>query len=423
MKLINHTLLFLSAILLVTVSLWGVLFYFQLLNRVKTTLDKGLSDYKIVLIDKLKDDSLIVERSVFRESNYIIRKINEDFALQVRDSYKDTLIHSDLKDRNYQTRLLTTAFLATDSEYYEIKVISQELDRENFKKEIATSMLRLYLFLFISTIIVNNFVLKKTWKPFYNLLSFLDKFHLDKGTYYEPPETRIREFSLLNESVSNLVKTNIGVFNKQKQFIENASHELQTPLAIGINKLELLADEKDLSPVNVKRIGNIIEIFQRLSGLNKSLLLLSKIENRQFFSVEVLNFEDIINKIINDFSDYLEYRKITVKYYKEESWVVNMNRTLADIIVMNLLKNAIIHNRQGGEIIITLSSDYFSIENTGDEAPVPAERLFERFVRNPKNSSSTGLGLAISKAIAEVSDLSLTYSYNGMHLFRLSCSS
>ena len=128
MKLINRTLLFLSAILLVTVSLWAVLFYYQLLTQVKTTVDEGLANYKIVLIDKLKDDSLIIQQDVFAENIYIIRSVSENYALQVRDSYKDTIIFSGVKNKNYQTRLLTTAFIATDGKYYEMKVISQELD-------------------------------------------------------------------------------------------------------------------------------------------------------------------------------------------------------------------------------------------------------------------------------------------------------
>ena len=113
MKLINHTLLFLSAILFVTVSLWAVLFYSQLLKQVKTTIDEGLANNKIVIIDKVKDDSLIVQQDVFLENNYIIKSVSEDYALRVRDSYKDTMVFSNLKNLRYQTRLLTTAFVAS----------------------------------------------------------------------------------------------------------------------------------------------------------------------------------------------------------------------------------------------------------------------------------------------------------------------
>lgn len=422
MKLINHTLLFLSGILLVTVCLWGVLFYYQLMGQVRKTIDEGLANYKIVLIDKLKDDTLIADKKIFRESNYIIRQINEDFALNVLDTYKDTLMYSDLKNENYQARLLTTAFLSADNKYYELKVISQEFDRGDLIGKFATSLLWFFLFLIISTVIVNNFVLKKTWKPFYRLLDFLNKFRLGKGAGYKPGETNISEFVMLNESVRNLVKTNIDIFNSQKQFIENASHELQTPLAIGINKLELLAGEKDLLPCHTEKIGNVIEILHRLSSLNKSLLLLSKIDNRQFADEENVSFDELITGITDDFSDYLSYMGIEVKYHREAAWYHKMSPDLARILVMNLLNNAMFHNRKGGEINITLSSSFFKIENTSDVPVLDNEKLFKRFAGNQGNKNSTGLGLAIVKAISDISGLRIAYLYNGKHLFSISSS-
>jgi signal transduction histidine kinase len=412
--------LFLSLVLFVTVSLWAVLVYFQLLKQVKTTIDEGLADYKIVLIDKLKDDSLIVQQDIFEENNYIIKSVGEDYALQVRDSYKDTLVFSPLRNTNYQTRLLTTAFVASDGKYYEMKVISQELSKGKLFQKIAYSLLWLYLFLFVSTILINNFVLKKTWKPFHQLLKYLNDFRLDRGVFRQLSKTRIKEFSLLNESVQILLKTNTDIYNSQKQFIENVSHEMQTPLAIGINKLELLAGEENLSPDQIRQIGNTIEVFQRVSSLNKSLLLLSKIENKQFFSVEQLSFDEIINRIISDFSDYAEFQKIEISYQKEDIWEYEMNKDLAEILVMNLVKNAIVHNQQGGEVLMKLSAASFTIDNTSKEPALSTDKLFERFNKNSKSKSSTGLGLAIVKAIADVSGLTVSYDYNGRHVFKVS---
>lgn len=420
MKLINHTLLVISAILFVTVGLWSVLFYYQMLNQFKTTIDEGLANYKIVIIDKLKDDSLLIEQDAFLDNNYILKRVSEDYALKVRDSYKDTLITSSTKQISYQTRLLTTAFVASDGEYYEMMVISQELDKGKLYEKLALSLLCLVLFMFLSTILVNNFVLKNTWKPFYHLLQYIKNFRLDKELIQELPETKIKEFMLLNDSVIDLQKTNKSIFNNQKQFIENVSHEMQTPLAIGINKLELLAGEKDLSPEQIQKIGSIIEAFQHLSGLNKSLLLLSKIENKQFISEDRVNFYEIINRLIDGFSDFTEYQKIQIRFLKEESWMLEMNKDIAEILVMNLFKNAIIHNCQGGELFIRMSKSSFTIENTSNDLAIPANKLFERFNKKPNSKQSTGLGLAIVKAIVDVSGLDITYSFNERHVFKVS---
>lgn len=158
----------------------GYSFNSQLLKQVKSTIDKGLENYKIVIIDKLKDDSLIVQQEVFLDNNYIVRRVSEDYAIQVRDTYKDTLIFSNLKNTSYQVRLLTTAFIAEDGKYYEMKIISNELDKGKLISKIIISLLWLFLFLFVSTLLVNNFVLKKTWKPFYEVLKYLNDFRLIK---------------------------------------------------------------------------------------------------------------------------------------------------------------------------------------------------------------------------------------------------
>ena len=420
MKLINHTLTLLSAILFVLISFWAILFYYQVLKQVKKTIDEGLADYKIVVIDKLKDDSLIAEQDTFEENNYLIKRVDEEFALQVRDTYKDTVVFSNLKNKTYQTRLLTTAFVASNGKYYEIKLISHEIDKSKLIQKIATSLFWLYLLLFASSILVNNFVLKKTWEPFYQLLNYLNKFRLDRGAIPEPTKTKIEEFRMLNDSVTNLVRTNVDIFNNQKQFIENVAHELQTPLAIGINKLELFAGDEDLSKDQIQKLGGIIDTLRRLSGLNKSLLLFSKIENRQYISVEQVSFDEVFSKIIQDFSDYTEYQDIKIEYQKEDNWVFKMNKNLAVILVMNLVKNAIFHNQRGGEVLVKLSSSSFTIENTSKESVKLDDKLFERFARNSTDIGSTGLGLAIVRAITDASGLKLFYSFNGKHVFEVS---
>lgn len=416
MKLINHTLLFLSLILFSTVGLWAVLFYSQLLNEVKSTIDGGLANYKIVIIDKLKDDSLIVQTDVFLDNKYIVRQVNEDYALKILDSYNDTLIFSVLNNKTYQVRMLTTAFVASDGKYYEMKVISHEFDKGLLVRKIAVSLLWLFVFLFFSTLLLNDFVLKKTWKPFYDLLNYLNEFRLDRNSSRKLPPTHIKEFSLLNKSVQNLLDTNVDIFNNQKQFIENVSHEMQTPLAIVINKLELLAGDNNLSPDQIRKIGETIESVQRLSGLNKSLLLLSKIENKQFISEEQVDFDQIFSKIIRDFSDFTEYKKIKITYQKDGNWLVKMNKDLAEMMILNLLKNAIVYNQPGGELIIRMNTISFSVENTSAEPPVPEEKLFKRFNKSSRHGS-TGLGLAIVRAICEVSELSISYAYKGRHIF------
>ena len=150
MKLLNYTLFLLSLALFAILSLWSILFYFQMLNRVKATIDDGLANYKILIIDQVKDDTLIVQQKDFFARNYIIREVSSDYALQVRDSYKDTLVYSSIRNIYEPTRLLTTAFAKDDGRYYEMKVISPVLDKSDLIREVVRSLIWLYLALLIS---------------------------------------------------------------------------------------------------------------------------------------------------------------------------------------------------------------------------------------------------------------------------------
>lgn len=421
MKLINYTLFYLTAILFAIVTLWAILFYYQILNQLKASMDEGLANYKILLLDDLKNEAGSIQTDVNAGRNYTIKQIDDDYALQVRDTYKDTLVFSNIKNVHERARLLTTAFVNENGEFFEMKIISQELNRGKLIQKLATSLLWLYLFVLLSIVLVNNFVLKKTWQPFYQLLKSLKDFRLDGVSYAEPPQTKIKEFSILNETVQKLLKENVDAFSNQKHFIENMSHELQTPLAISLNQLELLADSKDLGDHHIQKIGNIIETLQHLANLNKSLLLISKIENKQFVLNETVDFDLIFKRIISDFTDYSEFREIEIKYTIEENWVQKMNKDLAEILVMNLVKNAIFHNHPKGKVIIKLWASEFTIENTSNEPALPTDKLFERFNKNQNKPGSTGLGLAIVKAIADASDLSVSYSFNhsGHHLIKV----
>lgn len=421
MKLLNYTLVWLTSILFVAVSGWAIFFYYQLLNEVKNTIDEGLSSYKISLIANLKNNPQLLTHEIPGDQNYFLHEIPAERALQIRDTYKDTVVYSEIRKETEPRRVLTTAFAAEDS-FYELKIVSQELDRKALITKIAGLVLWLYLFLLGTILVVNNFVLKKTWEPFYSLLAYLRNFRLDESKPQQPEKTKIREFSDLNNTIYKLLKANIDIFNSQKQFIENASHELQTPLAIAINKLELLAGSDELNEEHIAKIGNIIQMLQRLAEINKSLLLISKIENKQFVNNEKVDFDEVFKQVLSNFSDYIEFRKIKIHYFLNNNWIYTMNRQLAEILIINLVKNAVFHNYKGGEVFIDLYSGGFTIENSSAESAISPAELFKRFNKNKNKTESTGLGLAIVKAIADVSGCSVSYRYHtqNRHAFKIS---
>ena len=210
-------------------------------------------------------------------------------------------------------------------------------------------------------------------------------------------------------------------YEEQKEFIENASHELQTPLAIVRGKVELLAESDNLSEQQMKELDEIYSTLGRAVKLNKSLLLLSRIENGQYTELEDVSVDEILDNLLPDLMDIYEHKQVRLVREKgEQPLVIRCNHSLAQILVSNLVKNALLHNEDEGELRILTTPVSLMIKNTGG-APLDGEKLFRRFYHSiDGKKDSTGLGLAIVRSIARISSLRLTYEWQeGMHCFLL----
>ncbi|WP_018341795.1 sensor histidine kinase [Cytophaga aurantiaca] len=417
MRLHNYTLLYLSVALFFIIGVWASIFYFQMLDEVYDSIDDNLQNYKILIIKKAKTDSTILQKVTFDESNYSIKKLPSIAASKTKDIYKDTLMYMENEDDLEAVRLLKTVFTINHTDYYELNILSSMVEEDDLIEDLFYSLIWLYAILLVSIFLVNTFLLRKIWKPFYDLLNQLENFNLSSSNF-QPLKTNVHEFKLLNNSVSDLLKKNIELYTSQKQFIENASHELQTPLAISINKLELLAEKNELTETDLYMVASVIENLQRLTRLNKSLLLLSKIENKQFSDEETVSVNEIVNRLAEDFSDLASFKNISIEVVQHAELSVKMNKDLADVLLGNLIKNAVVHNSSNGYVKIILEQDSVLIENSGDQT-LDAQHIFKRFYKNAAEKNTTGLGLAIVKTVADKYGFEITYSYNDKHCFRI----
>ncbi len=419
MKLLNHTLKYLSITLFVIISIWAAIFYINMLDEVYDSLDDGLDNYKLLIINKAGEDSTILSKTEFAESNYEIREIPEAIALQRKDTHVDTLMYM-VNEEDYEpVRMLTSAF-RMNNRYYELKVIASMVEEDDLIEDLLYSLIWLYLAMIASILLVNNFLLRKTWKPFYVLLEQLRGFKLGKDPMLTPAETKVKEFKELNEAVSLLINRSLETYHGQKQFIENASHELQTPLAISINKLELLTEKEDMDEANLMAVGQVIQTLERLTRLNKSLLLLSKIENKQFQENERVDINAVFKNLIEEFTDFADYKNVTISYQEHGQLYADMSKNLAEIFVTNFLKNAIVHNDSNGWVQVIVNPTSFTITNSGSDVPLDKDKVFQRFQKKSNEKNTTGLGLAIVKAIADLYGLSVTYFYQNGHQMTVS---
>lgn len=417
MKLLNYTTLFFSGILFLLLSLWAVLFYFEMLDEIYDSLDDGLENQKMLVIQKVKKNPDLREKS-FQENNFRIEEISKTQALGFTDSYRDTLLFMQ-NERDYEPARLLESVFEMEGNYYRLMVVSSMVEEDDLIKELFFALLWLYCGLILSIILLNSLLHRKIWKPFYKLLLQLGSFSIEKDTPIETEPTRIIEFQLLNAQIEKLLRKSIDTYNSQKQFIENTSHELQTPLAISINKLELLVENNDFNDRQMEDLGSVIENLERLTRFNRSLLLLSKIENQQFPEVEAVNFNQLVRELATEFEDLAEHRGLELEIIEGPILQHQMNRDLATILVSNLLKNALLHGKAGSKVEVEFFQNRFQISNSGIDRALDPESLSSRFRKTGINTRSNGLGLSIAKAIAERFGLDLSYIYTGKHVFRL----
>lgn len=422
MKLLNQSLTYLSGFILLIVTIWSVVFYFSMLNEIKSSIDEELENHKRLIISKAESDTTIIQQQDFDERNYVIREIGREPALSFRNRYIDTLVYmQDDDDEEMElepVRMLVTAF-ENNGLYYELKIINPMLEEDDLIKDLFWFVLLLYIVLVISIILINNIILRKLWKPFYELLGQLKNFRLGNSKNLPVIETRTKEFNDLNNTVNSLLENSIEIYEQQKQFIGNASHELQTPLAIVTNKLELLLEQNTLKEEEAAHIAGILKLIERMVKLNKSLLLLAKIENRQFLNNSIVSFNKIARQLTGDLEDLASYKNVTVELHERAELQAELDPALATIIVTNLVKNAIIHNSENGSVSITINENSLIVSNTGAKE-LDKDRIFERFNKTDQHINGSGLGLSIVYAICSLYNYKISYSFKeGMHYFEV----
>jgi signal transduction histidine kinase len=390
-----------------------------MLDEIYDSIDDGLENSKILIIEKVKTDSTLIHKKDFGESNYAIHEITENQAMQFRDVYMDSTFYMQNESDYEPVRILKTVFKSADGKYYHLLIASSMVEEDDLIEDLLFAVIWLYLALLGSILAINNILLRHIWRPFYDIVARLKAFRPGMPHIAAPVNSAVKEFNDLNETVSDLLQRVIDTFSSQKQFIENASHELQTPLAISINKLELLAEKNAFTDEQVNEISSVVHSLERITKLNKTLLLLSKIENKQFAEESVINFNALTNRIVISFEDLSEFKLVNVSVVEEGALKFQMNAELAEIMLTNLLKNAIIHNYPGGTIDIKIKSSKITIENTSTSDKLDASQIFKRFYKSSFQRTSTGLGLAIVKSIIDYYELKIIYEYSGKHKFEV----
>lgn len=295
---------------------------------------------------------------------------------------------------------------------YIINIYKPLQESESLIAEILFAILAVFISLMVVFGLVNYFIARRVWIPFYRILHNLSEHNLLEEKPLKPIKSDIHEFILLNQALQKMSNKIRQDYFNLKEFNENAAHELQTPLAIIKTKMDLLIQNESLTQEQLHLIGSVYDATSKMAKLNQGLLLISKIGNNQFTDLEEIDLIRLIDRTLSNFGEMIEFRKLTVTRHFETPVILRLNRILAEILVTNLISNSIKHNYESGQIEIVANTGFLKISNSGQSITVNPSELFERFRKSgSKNNDSIGLGLSIVKKITELYQFRIEYLY------------
>lgn len=336
---------------------------------------------------------------------------------------KDTIIFDELQGENELFKELNT-YKSINGKNYHIITRALIVEYDDTLLSILISFAIIISLVYAAQYYFNKKINKTVWNPFFKNLDAIRSFSIQSNTSIDLVDSDVQEFIELNSHLKSLTEKVVKDYQNLKQFTEDVSHEVQTPLSIIQAKIENLTNESEhLSEEHLSTLNDIQKNAKRLSKLNKGLILLAKIDNQQFNNPEIVNVNKMVASLIEDIEDLANIKHQTISFKEDSTVVVNMDKVLGEILFSNLIGNAIKHTPENGHIDFLIEENTFSICNSGTAFSISSEQLFDRFLKTDPKSPSLGLGLAIVKKICDFYGFSITYSFQkDRHCFCLNFS-
>lgn len=419
MKLLSRTSGIYMIIAVIVMAVGGFVFFHLIDGIFYRQIDETLLEEKLLVEEAINYSDTVPDFRPIFGHNIDVTILNAPHPKTER--LIDTVMyHTDQGD--FETfRHLFVENTSVKGKGYILNLYKPLKEKETLVAEIMIVMSLVFISLLATLVFFNYFISRRVWVPFYRTLQKLAHYDINQGKPLELGMSAIHEFNLLNMALESMSQKIRQDFLNLKEFNENASHELQTPLAVIKSKLDLLVQGENLSEDQMQQLSSMYEATTRMSKLNQGLLLISKIENNQFTASETVSFGPLVDSILDHFGEMTDHKGINVSRDYAGTFETRINKILAEILVNNLLSNSIKHNKPGGKISIHIDSRAVTISNTGGNLNVDPPELFERFKKSDQQTDSVGLGLSIVRKIASLNGLTIDYSYSeGLHSLTLS---
>jgi signal transduction histidine kinase len=382
----------------------------------------------------------VVQREIIREDarrlqdtvELLARNLQEGTEIEQLDGYQVNIEELDPAAReiplhvldtlawfpphqHYERELRAVASYKINNKHYQIAASNLVPEQDEIADGVVQSLGWTFILLLVLVGLLSRFLSCRILAPFNQTLQAVRSFSLAKQSPLRLSSTRTSEFKLLNQFLEKMSRKAVADYRSLKEFTENASHELQTPLAVIRGKLELLM-ETEISDRQASLILAAHEAVERLSKTNQALTLLTRLGNQEYKSTSLINLSTLLHHALRAYHELFQMKAIGLETEVEEEVEVRLNAALADILLHNLISNAIRHNNQDGRVKVTLTSAGLLIQNTGKTPQLQTEKLFQRFKKDNQSADSVGLGLAIVKQVCDLNGFEVSYQYQeGWH--------
>jgi len=407
LRLLTKTTLNLLSISLF-IYLFGVIaFYYSLRLQVDGNVNNEMEKRKMSIIRQMEEAHSSVSQPPGRNEMVLVRPVEKG---RTADRFADTLIYNKEEQRYQLFRQL--GFTETvNHQSFQVQIFKSLEETDSLIVSIIMTMTVLVILLILTLLIVNRYSSRMVWGAFYETIEKINRYDVNSHEDFALQDSDVKEFSDLNRVLHAMTERLKNDYLNLKEYTENASHEIQTPLAIINSKLELLLQSGEMSEKQYKALADAYEASIRLSKYNSTLILLAKIENKQFPESKVVSPEAILKGLLESLDDLIRSKKIEVVKKFVPDITVMMNPYLAEMLIVNLVKNAVRHNVKGGKLLVEVGENFFRISNSGSEISVDENLLFKRFYKSTSSPESLGLGLAIVQKICALYGFEVNYQF------------
>ncbi len=389
----------------------GMFLYFSIRKDIYRQIDTSLVFEKGIIQDQIEHADSIPDFTA--SSGHLIEVKFLGHPARETELIKDTVIHDEKSGEDLLFRYICYKGNTIRKQGYSITILQVLSEKIDLLETVGLYTFSLFLSLLFISILLNYLISKRLWSPFYRSVEKADSFDILADKPLDLPQTNIIEFQQLNRVFERMAQKMRSDYLNLKEFNENVSHEIQTPLAVIRSKTELLMQGKNMRKESIALIKSINEATNKLFKLNQGLLLISKIENQYYHETKEVSLRDIVSICLDNYREIMQLKNISVDLEATSGAMVKMNEVLAEVLVSNLISNAVRYNVDNGFIKCHIDERQVIISNSGMPLNCDPELLFKRFNKGNDNPQSVGLGLSIVRKITDSYSMLIVYSSSG----------